>query len=94
MVFTQATLFLRPHQMSELGAYPTILRPKELPKVDWLTATCIKALWYLGYMHRESRLLTIVLLKTRLLHLAAWFYHKLMVRRRACLTGCRQYCKC
>ncbi len=77
--FFSSWCFVKPLLFKSQGAYPSILRPTGAPEVDWLTAACIKALWFVGYVYKESPILAGILIKTRIMHLLTWFYNRLMV---------------
>ena len=77
--FFLSWFYLKPIIYSELSAYPSILRPKNIPQVDWPTLFCIKVLWYIGGTLRTYKVLLYLLVKVRIMHLLGWFHGLLMV---------------
>ena len=77
--FLESWFFLKPLLLSDISAYPSMLRPKGIPKVDWLTLFGIRILWTVGGFARQHQILMFFLLKIRFMHLLAWIHAKLMV---------------
>ncbi len=79
--FFLSWFLLKPIFASAISAYPSILRPKGIPEVDWLTLFCVRVLWYVGGTLRTYTLFLYILVKLRIMHLLSWFHELLMVSR-------------
>ncbi len=72
--------YLKPLFSSALSAYPSFLRPKDFPEMDWLTLFALRLIMILGGIIRAHPLIFIILIKLRFMHLVGWIHNKLMVR--------------
>ncbi len=77
--FFVSWFLLKPVFASALSAYPSMLRPRGIPQVDWLTLFCVRVLWFVGAIVRTHRILLFVLIKLRVMHALKWLHGKLMV---------------
>ncbi len=77
--FLESWFFLKPLLLSDISAYPSMLRPKGIPKIDWPTLFGIRMLWTIGAFARQHQILLFFFLKIRLMHLLGWIHTKLMV---------------
>ena len=75
----ESWFYLKPLLSSSLTAYPSILRPKGIPKVDWPTLFAIRMLWLFGAIVRTHRIFLPFLLKTGIMQALQWFHARLMV---------------
>ncbi len=71
--------YLKPLLTSALSGYPSFLRPKDFPEMDWPTLFALRLIMFLGGIIRAHPLVFFVLLKLRIMHLAGWIHDKLMV---------------
>ena len=71
--------FLKPLLQTELTDYPSFLRPKDIPKLDWPTAFAIRMLWLAGTHVRDKPRLAGVLVKLQAMRVLTWCHEKLMV---------------
>ena len=75
----ESWFYLKPLLSSSLTAYPSILRPKGIPKVDWPTLFAIRMLWLFGAIVRTHRIFLPILLKFGIMQALQWFHARLMV---------------
>ena len=64
---------------SDLSGYPSFLRPKEIPKVDYFTLLGIRLIWTFMAFARMNKILAFILIKLRVFHLVNWIFLKLQV---------------
>ena len=62
-----------------LSAYPSFLRPKEMPEIDYFTLFAIRILWTFSAIVRSSNAIVYFFIKIRVMHLVNWLFLKLQV---------------
>ncbi len=76
--FIESWGYLKPIFQKDLSAYPSFLRPKEIPELDWFTCFCLRMLWYFAATCRSHRILLYIFAKIKVMHLLMWFHTRLM----------------
>ena len=66
--------FLKPIFSSELSKYPSMLRPKNIPEIDYLTLFGIRIIWILGSFIKYFKPLLVICIKLRIMHALNWLY--------------------
>ncbi len=79
--FFVSCFLLKPFLFSDISAYPSVLRPKGIPRVDWATLFGIRVLWLVGGFLRTYRVFLFILSKLRIMHVLGWCYERLLVRK-------------
>ena len=65
---------------SSLSDYPSFLRPKGIPEVDYFTLLGIRLIWTFMGFARKFKIFAFIFLKLRVMHLVNWIFLKLQVR--------------
>ncbi len=77
----ESWFYLRPILLSALSGYPSFLRPKGIPEVDWPTLFAVRMLWLIGSVVRTHKFFMKVMLKLGVMQGLQWIHARLMVRR-------------
>ena len=70
--------FLFSHS-SSISAYPSFLRPKGIPEIDYPTLLGIRLLWIFSCIVRNFKLVAFICIKLRIMHMVNWMFLKLQV---------------
>ena len=74
--FFASWFLIKPIFFSDLSAYPSMLRPKEIPQIDYLTLFGIRMLWIFGSVVRAIPLILFILTKLRIMQALNWTFLK------------------
>ncbi len=75
----ESWFYLRPILLSALSGYPSFLRPKGIPEVDWPTLFAIRMLWLIGSVVRTHKFFMTAMLKLGVMQGLQWIHARLMV---------------
>ena len=78
--FLESWFYLKPLLQTELTDYPSFLRPKGIPKLDWPTAFAIRMLWLLVTHIREVPWLAHTLARLQIMRMLTWLHKIVMVK--------------
>ena len=68
---------------STLSDYPSFLRPKGIPEVDYFTLLGCRLVWTFMGFARRFKMFAFIFIKLRIMHLVNWIFLALQVRTKS-----------